>query len=86
MIEALNDYLNLNAFANPYSKGLSLFVDGKVEKTEFNPLTGLGSAIVQGCRKYFVPLSYDLKKKKIETNCTCLTDWLMINSLTNSIL
>lgn len=47
-----------------YGKGLNLSKKGKVEKTDINPLTGLGPANVQGCRKYFIPLSYDLKKKK----------------------
>ena len=41
MIAAINDYLNLNSFAGPYGKGLSLFVDGKVTMSEFNPTTCL---------------------------------------------
>ncbi len=86
MIDALNDYLNLNAFAGPNSKGLSLFVDWKVERTELNPLTGLVASIVQGSKKYFVTLSYVQKKNKTETNCTCPAHCEMINSLTNAIL
>ena len=75
MLTAITDYLNVNAFAGSYGKGLSLFKNGKVGISEFNPLTGLGSAIVQGSQKYFVTINFDEHKNKIETNCTCPYDW-----------
>jgi hypothetical protein len=75
MIDAINDCLNVNSFAGPYGKGLILLRNGKVMQSEYYSITGLGTAIVQGSKKYFVTINYDKKKNRIEAICTYPYDW-----------